>query len=361
MRDQSVSCAVIPASTMMRGALFLLAAATLLWAQSVRPPGAEYKGPAFTFNKIQEGVYHAVGTGVLTVGCNAAVIVNPDDVLIVDSHISPAAAWALAEEVRSLTPKPIRYVVNTHFHFDHAHGNQVFPGPVEIIGHEFTREMIAAGKSKSGRSYDFFVGGLPAQLDGLKKRIAAATDAAERTKLQEQLAVTENHLKATAAVLPTPPTITMKETMTIHRGGREIRLLFLGHGHTAGDVIVYLPKERVIATGDLLTAGPSYLGDGFPKEWIETLERVKALDFDTVLPGHGAAFRGKEKIEHFQAYLRDFWNQTEKLHREGVSADEAAKRIDLRAHAKNYPTITEVGVFPHGVVRAYELLEEAAR
>jgi cyclase len=322
-----------------------------------KPPGAAYQGQAFTFNRIQDDIYHAVGTGQLSVGCNASIIVNRDEVIVVDSHISPAAAWVLVEELKAITPKPVRYVVNTHWHFDHVHGNQVFPPEVEIIGHQVARDAIAAGKSKSGLSYEFFVGGLPGRVAKIKAQIAATTDAAERAKLQDQLAIQENYLAATNAVNPTPPTIAMTDTMTLYRGGREIRLLFLGRGHTGGDVVVYLPKERVVMTGDLITAGTSYIGDSYPQEWIATLDRLKTLDFDVVLPGHGQAFRDKERIGYFQEYLKDFWAQAEQLHRAGISAAEAAKRIDMRRHAAHFPDIKDVGVFPPGVVRVYALLD----
>jgi cyclase len=321
-----------------------------------RPPGADYTGKAFNFARITDGVYHAVGTSSLTVGCNGAVIVNATDALVVDSHISPAAAWALREELKAVTPKPIRFVVNTHFHFDHAHGNQIYGPDVEIIGHEFTRAQLADGGSKSSRSYALFVGTLPAQMEQLQKRIAAA-DSAERAKLEAQLAVMQRHHQATQAVTPIPPTVTLTETMTLHRGGREIRLLFLGRGHTGGDVVVHLPKERLVVTGDLLTAGPAYLGDGYFTDWIATLEKLKALDFDIVLPGHGDAFKSKAKIDHWQAYLRDFWAQAQQMHKASVAAEEAARRIDLRAHASNYPAIAQAGVNVNGVLRAYELLE----
>jgi glyoxylase-like metal-dependent hydrolase (beta-lactamase superfamily II) len=322
-----------------------------------RPPGADYTGRAFNFVKIADDVYHAVGTSALTVGCNGAVVVNDSDVLVVDSHISPAAAWALREELKTVTPKPIRFVVNTHFHFDHAHGNEIYGRDVEIIGHEFTRAQLASGASKTGRSHAFFVGTLPAQIDQLEKRIAAAADPAERAKLEAQLAVMKRHYVATQAVSPTPPTVTLTETLTLYRGGREIRLLHLGRGHTGGDVVVHLPKERLVVTGDLLTAGPSYLGDGYFTEWIATLEKLRAVDFDTVLPGHGDAFKGKAKIDHFQAYLRDFWTQAQQQHKARVAAEEAARRIDLRAQSANYPAITQAGVNVNGVLRAYELLD----
>jgi cyclase len=318
-----------------------------------RPPGADYSGKAFTFTKIGD----ATPAGALTVGCNGSVIINRDDVLLVDTHISPAAAWALREELKAITPKPIRYVVNSHFHYDHAHGNQIYGPDVEIIGHEFTRAQLASGFSQRSRSYVTSIGTLPRQMEQVKERIANATDAAERTKLEAQLPIMERHYRATQAVTPTPPTVTLTETMTLHRGGREIRLLFLGRGHTGGDVVVYLPKERVVATGDLLPAGPSYLGDGYFADWITTLDRLKALDFDTVSPGHGDAFTGKAKIDHLQAYVRDFWSQAQKMHKAGVSAEDAAKQIDMRAHAANYPTIRQAGVNVDGVLRAYEFLD----
>jgi cyclase len=298
----------------IRLGLVLCAGAALAAAAQVRPPGSDDTGKAFNFVRITDDIYHAVGTGALTVGCNGAVIINQNDVLVVDSHISPAAASALREEVKTLTPKPIRYVVNSHFHFDHAHGNQIYGPEVEIIGHDFTRAQLVSGASKSGRSYALFVGTLPDQMKQLKERIASATGE-ERSKLERPLAVMERHHQATQAVTPTPPTVTLNETMTLYRGGREIRLLFLGRGHTGGDVVTFLPKERVLVTGDLLTAGPSYLGDGYFTEWIATLEKLKSLDFDTVLPGHGDAFKGKAKVDHWQAYLRDFWSQAQKCTR----------------------------------------------
>src|ERR687892_31646 len=122
-----------------------------------RPPGTNYKAPAFTFNKIADGVYHAVGTGSLVVMSNAAIFEGDRDVLVVDSHVSPGGAWALREELKTVTSKPIRYVVNSHYHFDHSHGNQNYGPDVQIIGHEFAREMILAGKSLDSRAHNFFV------------------------------------------------------------------------------------------------------------------------------------------------------------------------------------------------------------
>jgi cyclase len=327
-----------------------------------KPPGTNYKSPAFTFNKIGDGIYHAVGTGNLVVMSNAVVIETERDVVIVDSHVSPGGAWALREELKAITAKPIRYVINSHYHFDHSHGNQIYGPDVEIIGTEFAREMILAGKSQDSRAREFYVGSVPAQIESLKKRIVSATDADDKDRLQTQLEIQQNHLEGTNAVKPTPPTITLNDRMTMHHGGREIRLLFLGRGHTAGDVVTYLPKERVVATGDLLVEGTSYSGDAYIPEWVDTLEKLKGLDFDVILPGHGNAMKGKTKIDHFQAYLRTLWSEAKRMHDAGVPMEEAAKTIDLRSQAANYPTIRSVGLVPpHGVWRVYELLDGKAK
>ncbi len=323
-----------------------------------RPPGSTYTGQAFTFNKIQEGIWHAVGTGNLVVMSNATIVEGDRDVLVVDSHVTPGGAWALREELKAVTPKPIRFVVNSHYHFDHSHGNQIYGPDVEIIGHEFARQMMVAGKSLDSPAHDFFVGGVPNTIKNLEGRLAAATDPKEQATIRAQLDVQRNHLEGTKAVKPTPPTVTLTHTMTLHRGAREIRVLHLGRGHTGGDVIIHLPKERIIATGDLLVENTSYMGDAFFTEWIDTIEAVKQLDFDTVLPGHGRAFTGKAKLDHWQAYLRDFWAQAQKFHKAGVPAEEAAKQVDLRSHAVNYPQIKTLGIVPnHGMLRAYEVLD----
>jgi cyclase len=325
---------------------------------AAKPPGTSYTSPAFTFNKIADGVYHAVGTGSLVVMSNAAIIEGDRDVLVVDSHVSPGGAWALREELKAITPKPIRWVVNSHYHFDHSHGNQVYGPEVEIIGHDFTRAQMAGGKSQDSPAREFFVGGVPAAIKNLEARLAAATTPEARAQIENQLSIQRNHLEGTNAVQPTPPTLTVSRTMTLHRGSREIRILFLGRGHTAGDVVVYLPQERIVATGDLLIEGPSYLGDAFVLEWIETIETLKGIDFDTVLPGHGRAFSGKAKLDHWQAYLRDFWAQARSFHQAGTPWEEAARLVDLRGNATNYPMIKAPGITPnHGMRRAYEILD----
>ena len=147
------------------------------------------------------------------------------------------------------------------------------------------------------------------------------------------------------------PNTTLSERMTLFRGDREIRLLFFGRGHTGGDVVVHLPQERVLITGDLLVPGLPYMGDGYLGDWVETLEHLKSLDFDWILPGHGDPFRDRERITHLQEYMRDLQARAAELHAQGLSYEEAAARIDMSDHAGNYPQVAGAGVPPVTVQR----------
>jgi glyoxylase-like metal-dependent hydrolase (beta-lactamase superfamily II) len=330
-----------------------------LSAQSRQPAGTSHTGKAFRFNKVKEGVYHAVGTGSLAVVGNSAFIVNDNDVIVVDDHVSPAAAWVLLEEIKEVTNKPVTTVINTHFHFDHAHGNQIFDPSVQIIGHEFTRRMLLSNPTGMPL-YQGYINGMPGQIAGLRKRIASEADPAAKAKLEAQLQVNENNFASQKELKPTPPNVTLSTQMTLYRGAREIQIRFLGRGHTGGDVVVFLPNEKVVITGDFLTSGLSNMSDSFPEEWVASLDALKKLDFDTVLPGHGDAFTDKTKIDHFQAYLRDVWTEVSRLKQQGVPAEEAAKRADLTKHKGNLP-IQGPGVPALAATRIYDLIDSAKK
>jgi glyoxylase-like metal-dependent hydrolase (beta-lactamase superfamily II) len=208
--------------------------------------------------------------------------------------------------------------------------------------------------------YRNYVTGLPGQIDDLKKRLATESDATTQASLERQISVAENNRAAQAELKPTPPNVTLTDRMTLYRGDREIQIRHLGRGHTAGDVVVFLPREKVVMTGDFLTAGLSNLSDSFPDEWVKSLDELKKLDFDTVLPGHGEAFTDKAKIGYWQDYLRDVWTEVSRLKQQGVSAEEAAKRADLTKHNAHLP-INGPGVPLIGVQRIYDLIDQRAK
>ena len=316
--------------------------------------------PSHRFEEIADGVYFATGTGAMTVMSNSLVIVNDDHVMLVDTSVTPAAARGLVEGIKTLTDRPVRYVINSHYHFDHAHGNQIFGDGVEIVGHEFIRAMLLSDvlDQRTNRS---FSEGIPAQIEQMRAQLGGTTDPTERARLETQLRVREAHWEALQEVRPTPPNVTFRDRMTLVKGGREVQVHFLGRGHTGGDTMVYLPAERIVFTGDFFEGRPgagviAYMGDAYVEEWPASLDRLKALEFDIVVPGHGLPFGEREQIDHLQAYLRDLNSQVTALHAQNVSAEDAVGQVDLSAHAEHYGRGAS-NVDPRAVLRMYELLQ----
>ena len=342
--------------TRIRCALALagVAVSALVFHAQGPAPQAAYK-----FTEIVPGVYSAIGTGSMNVGSNSAVIVNRDDVVIVDSHISPESGRAMLLELKTITDKPVRILINTHFHYDHTNGNQAFPPGIDIIGHEYTRRRLTGDILEKGMFADL-VRGLPKQLDDLKARAASETDPAVKARVAQQVPVQTAFASSLKDLRVTPPNVVIDDRMTLYRGDREIRLLSVGHGHTAGDLVVYLPKERVLCTGDLLVHDVANLIDGYVNDWPDALEKLRPIDFVDVIPGHGDPFKGKERIDWFQSYLRDLWKQGHALHDQKVPAADAAKRIDMTAHKTHYPAITTPGVNLAWVSRMFEVMEGRA-
>ena len=246
-------------------------------------PADGLKSATHVFEEIGPGVYFATGAGKVNVGSNAMVVVNEDDVLLVDSHITADAARELIASVAVITDKPIRYLVNSHFHFDHAHGNQEFPEGVEIIGHEYTRERLL-GDVLNEPTYSVI--GSPAYQESVVSSLEEKLDAADaeaRVSLEARITTLKRHITGLREVEPTPPNTTLVRKMTLYRGSREIQLHHLGRGHTGGDVVVLLPAEKIVFTGDLFYREAPYLGDGCANELPQTLEKLKQLDFDSRL------------------------------------------------------------------------------
>ena len=310
------------------------------------------------FIEVADGVWFATGTGSIYTMSNAMVLVGEFDTLVVDSHVTPAAARALLDSLQVITDKPVRYLVNSHYHFDHAHGNQAFPAGIEIIGHEFTRAKLSGdiGNVLTENTFKSFSDPVPATVATLERQAAAESEPARKAELTERHRVQLEYMNAIAEVQPTPPNSTLETKMTLFQvvanGSREIQLRHFGRAHTGGDVVIYLPQEKVVFTGDMMLPGLAYMGDGHVDEWPASLEGLKTLDFDIWLPGHGPVMRTRDPIDNFQAYLRDLWDKASALHRRGVSAEEAAQQLDMTNHSM----VRAVGVDPRAIRRIYALL-----
>jgi len=285
----------------------------------------------FELQPVADGVYAAIATTQYKVNSNAAVILTNDGVVVVDSHSKPSAARALYHEIRGMTKNPVRKVINTHFHWDHWQGNQVYaaeyPG-LEIIASEGTKENLT--KAEAGVGGVPFIekqlAALPKEIEKLKDDMTRTTNADQKARLEANLQQAEAYLDELKTLKPTLPTKTLANTMTLHEQGREIQLLLLGSGHTNGDVYVYLPKEKVVATGDAVIDWMPFINDGYPEEWVQALTALEKVDFTQMILGHGEVAT-KEHLGFFKGYLTDLIASVKKAAAEGGTLNEMQKTI----------------------------------
>ncbi len=215
--------------------LFLLLPATCLAADDL-----------FDIKPIADGVYAAIAKPAYKVNCNAAIIVLGDSVLVVDTHSKPSAARALIEQIKKLTPKPVKFVVNTHFHWDHYQGNEAYPSSwpagVEIISSEATRQNIQ--RLGIPRIKNEIVT-MPQEIANLKTALEKAPTADQKAAIQENLRQAEAYFGELKLMQITLPTMTFDRSLILRRGSRTVEILWLGRAHTDGDVFVFLPNEKV--------------------------------------------------------------------------------------------------------------------
>lgn len=349
--------------TRMRLPVFLLVvclAAATAWLDPGRTAaqGRDYR---HRMTKITDTIYRADAAGSPGMNSTSWVFVNDADVLVTDSEGSPASARSLLAGVASVTSKPVRYLVDTHFHFDHAYGNPGLPPGVQVIGSEFTRKMLLSPEARTGVTIRYFVNPMPGRVEDLKKQAAAESDPAKKKTLQEQLASAEATLQVYSGNFPLqPPNLTVKSAMSVWSGSKEFQILWIGRAHTAGDLIVYVPSEKTVATGDIVFKGiVGWQGDAFPNEHPATLEALKKLDLELMLPAHGDHVQGRANIDAvvstMQAYLREEWRLAVEAKRKGLSPEAAAKGMDLSRFRDAYGAGSAPN--PVGVKRIYDIID----
>ena len=320
----------------VRSRWFLL---VLLVAASVTASAA-VSGPPKPYDvvKLADGVYGFVWRDPLQdpIEGNALFVINERDVLVVDTGLLPSTARRMAAALKTLTSKPVRYVVNTHWHDDHHNGNQVYrelwPG-VEFVAHRNARADMWA------HTYDVRAEDLATMEQNVARYSRWASTGnddegrpltPERRRRVGQLAgMLRDAIPDFRTIRNTPPDLTLTDTLVLHRGGRRIELLWLGRGNTRGDVVVYLPAERIAATGDLLVAPVPFGIGSYYEEWIATLGRVDSLDATILFPGHGPVQRDRTYLHEVQGLLRALVDSARAVAADSGTLDDARRRITL--------------------------------
>ena len=282
----------------------------------------------FELKKVTDGVYAAVAAPQYKVNSNAAVIVTNDGVVVVDSHSKPSAARAVYQQIQAVTKLPVRKIVNTHFHWDHWQGNEAYGSGVEVIASEATRENLTKKDAGVGGLHymEKQLAALPAEIQKLKDDAGRAKDATTKANIENNLRQTEAYFEELKKMKPPLPTRTVTKTESVMQGGREIQLQMLGRAHTNGDLFIYLPKEKVVVTGDALIDWMPFLNDGYPEDWVQTLSALEKLDFTHIIPGHGDV-QPKSQLTFFRGYLTDLIAAVKKAAADGATLAEMQTKI----------------------------------
>jgi cyclase len=285
----------------------------------------------FALKKVGDGIWAAVAEVRYKVNSNAAVIETNDGIVIVDTHSKPSAARSLYKEIQAVSKKPVRKIINTHFHWDHWQGNEVYatanPG-LEIITTEQTKQNLTTPDAGVG-GVPFIekqMAALPGEIAKLKDDIQNAPNAEVKGRLQSNLAQAEAYLQELKQIKPALPTRTVSKTVTLQEGGREIQLHVLGRGHTNGDLYIYMPKEKVVATGDAVVDWMPFLNDGYPEEWAQTVAALEKLDIVQIIPGHGEP-APKAHLAFFRGYLTDLVAAVKTAAAGGATVDEMKTKV----------------------------------
>jgi cyclase len=278
-------------SVLLRMCAGVLALGGVWVAYNQNPPA----GPVLKIDKLKDNLYliaMAQGVG----GGNVALYLTNEGAILVDDMFDRNHDEIL-EKVKSVTNLPVKYVLNSHQHDDHAGGNAKMQGVgAEVIGHQRLRANM--------------------------------------------IALTQ----------PGAPRITFTKEMSVFLGGKEVRMLHLGRGHTGGDAIIYFPAEKVIHTGDLFLTNPpqpfiDYAQGGSAAEWAGTLDNTLKLDFDVAIPGHGPV-SDRAGIQKFQANFVTMRDRIKGMVRGGSSKDDVAKTLVDEFHwAKGGLAVQQVDAF----------------
>ncbi|MFG1178968.1 MBL fold metallo-hydrolase [Xanthobacter versatilis] len=276
-----------------------------------------------TFTELADGVFALTAEG----DPNSGVIIGDDSVLVVDARATPVMARELVERIRAVTDKPIRHVLLTHYHAVRVLGAAGFDERVNVIASDVTRDMIVE---------------------------RGAQDMASEIQRFPRLFRAQETIPGL-----TWPSLTFHGEMTLWLGSREVRIIHAGRGHTRGDTIAWLPKEKVLFAGDLVEYGATpYCGDAHFRDWPATLDRLEALGAEKLVPGRGEALTTpgqiKAGLDETRAFLRDAFAIADA----GVKAGHDLKTVYAEALRQMRPKYGHWVIFDHcmpfDISRAYD-------
>lgn len=283
------------------------------------------------FQKVAEGVYAALPAPGADVVANSGFVIGKNAVWIYDS-MRPEIIEGMLAEIKKLTPNPVKYVINSHHHYELVLGNSSVPGAT-IISHVNARKNLIA---------------TPPEVQIARTR-------ANLVRLGFDAGPVET--------LPPLrlPDLTFTDRLVFNDGDREIQVIHLGRYHTDGDAVLYLPREKVLFSGDLLPGigGPGGQQEAYFREFVQSIDKALALDIDTIVPGRGPTLATKQDLRNFRQYLVDLIAEVQKNVDLGATLEDTQKKVKPSAYLdpKRLDTPSFKRLWNDTIRRAYEELK----
>ena len=287
---------------------------------------------------LADGIYGFIApppnSGVVQSNC--LLIVGEDSALVVDSGQFPSLAERMIEDIKRITGKPVRYLINTHWHFDHSWGNAqyqaAYPG-IALISTEFTRKML---EQEGAKTLAETPGKNLSQAKEIRDLIAKSTFSDGRPIPEEyrrMMLFNADTLEHINAEFPqtrnAPPTIGFEKELTINLGKREVKVMWLGRANTGGDAVVWVPDARLLATGDTVVYPIPFAFGSYMGEWPAVLQQMIDLKPATIVPGHGIVMHDVTYLQTLHDLFLALTAQVKDAVAHGLTLEETRKRVLL--------------------------------
>jgi cyclase len=308
---------------------------TLWLALASAVPGIAQSEIAVQKVQIADGIYQFIsGPDGYVPNDTSVVIVNENDVLVFDTFSRPSIARTLLAEIRKITDKPVRYVVNSHHHPDHWSGNEVFADAfpnLEIISTEESRRyMLALAKSWP----PVWTNQLQKEQAEVDKEVSTGKQsdgspltAEQRRQDEDDVRLLRGWVGELVKVKRTYPTLTYNETLTLRHGGREFRFIKVV-GDATGTTVLYLPNEKILVTGDTVSYPVPDLNVNLPvSRLVKSLKMLSQLDADVIILGHGPALRERNLLNSQLELFESVISQVGDAVRQGVVTVEEMQKV----------------------------------
>ena len=293
---------------------------------------------SFETVKVADGIYAFIeAPGKAIVSGNSVLVIGDEAALVVDTGHHPELSRRMTQEIRALTKKPVRYIVNTHWHNDHVSGNSVFAEAfpeARFIAHKFTAEILDAEvRPYYGEPCAKFLG---AQMKPLREAYdkgltvdGKPLEGARKERYADFLAQGDAGLAECMAFRYRGADIAFNERVTVRLGKRNVELLWLGRANTGGDAVINVPDAKVVITGDIVVHPFPFATQSYIGEWAAVLRKVEAMDVDVIVPGHGLLMRDKKYVVDLAELMESIMKQARAAYRPGITVDELRAKIDV--------------------------------